>query len=103
MPFGPAGTKITVVHAEHSSELTWKNPATGKDEFHVGGEPVGFIVEMENRFRLWHTGDPSVFGDMPEGRVLMQGPGRCAAAFSSDRDPVVSSRTWPRDRPAHGR
>ena len=64
MPFGPAGVKITAVHAEHSSELTWKNPATIKDEIHVGGEPVGFIVEMENGFRIWHMGDTSVFGDM---------------------------------------
>ena len=64
MPFGAAGVKITAVHAEHSSELTWKNPATGKDEIHVGGEPVGFIVEMENGFKIWHMGDTSVFGDM---------------------------------------
>jgi L-ascorbate metabolism protein UlaG (beta-lactamase superfamily) len=27
-PFGPSGPKITAVHAEHSSELVWKNPAT---------------------------------------------------------------------------
>ncbi|HVO90352.1 MAG TPA: MBL fold metallo-hydrolase [Casimicrobiaceae bacterium] len=33
--------KITAVHAEHSSELLWHNPATDKDETHVGGEPVG--------------------------------------------------------------
>ena len=64
MPFGPGGVKISAVHAEHSSELTWKNPATGKDEIHVGGEPVGFILEMENGFKIWHMGDTSVFGDM---------------------------------------
>ncbi|MFC5499849.1 metal-dependent hydrolase [Caenimonas terrae] len=62
--FGPGGVKITAVHAEHSSELTWKNPATGKDEIHVGGEPVGFILEMENGFKIWHMGDTAVFGDM---------------------------------------
>jgi L-ascorbate metabolism protein UlaG (beta-lactamase superfamily) len=64
MPFGPAGVKITAVHAEHSSELAYKNPATGKDEVHVGGEPVGFILEMENGFKVWHMGDTGVFGDM---------------------------------------
>jgi L-ascorbate metabolism protein UlaG (beta-lactamase superfamily) len=64
MPFGPAGVKITAVHAEHSSELAYKNPATGKDEVHVGGEPVGFILEMENGFKIWHMGDTGVFGDM---------------------------------------
>ena len=64
MPFGPNGVKITAVRAEHSSEIGWKNPATGKDEVHVGGEPVGYIVEMENGFKLWHMGDTGVFGDM---------------------------------------
>ena len=63
-PFGPNGVKITAVHAEHSSELVWKNPATGKDETHFGGEPVGYILETENGFRLWHMGDTGLFGDM---------------------------------------
>ena len=63
-PFGPQGVKITAVHAEHSSELGYKNPATGKDEVHPGGEPVGFIVEMENGFKVWHMGDTAMFGDM---------------------------------------
>ena len=63
-PFGPTGPKITAVHAEHSSELAWKNPATNKDEVQPGGEPVGFIIEMENGFKIWHMGDTAVFGDM---------------------------------------
>ena len=62
-PIGP-NVKITLVHAEHSSELVWRNPATGKDEVHVGGEPGGFIIEFENGFKLWHMGDTGVFGDM---------------------------------------
>ncbi len=62
-PFGPAGVKITAVRAEHSSELGWKD-AAGKDQVYPGGEPVGFIVEMENGFKLWHMGDTGVFGDM---------------------------------------
>jgi L-ascorbate metabolism protein UlaG (beta-lactamase superfamily) len=62
-PIGP-GIRITMVHAEHSSELVWHNPATDKDETHVGGEPCGFIIEFENGFRLWHMGDTGVFGDM---------------------------------------
>jgi L-ascorbate metabolism protein UlaG (beta-lactamase superfamily) len=56
--------KITAVHAEHSSELVWHNPATDKDETHVGGEPVGYIIELENGFKIYHTGDTAVFGDM---------------------------------------
>lgn len=63
-PWGPAGPKITAVRAEHASELVWKNTATAKDETHFGGEPVGYIVEMENGFRIWHMGDTALFGDM---------------------------------------
>jgi L-ascorbate metabolism protein UlaG (beta-lactamase superfamily) len=63
MPFG-SGVKVTQVHAEHDSELTWTNPATGKRETHNGGEPVGYIVEMENGFKIWHMGDTGVFGDI---------------------------------------
>lgn len=62
-PFGPTGPKITAVRAEHSSELGWKD-AAGKDQVYPGGEPVGFIIEMENGFKVWHMGDTGVFGDM---------------------------------------
>ncbi|MEI6733380.1 MAG: metal-dependent hydrolase [Comamonadaceae bacterium] len=58
------GIKVTAVHAEHSSVLVWKNAATGKDETHVGGEPLGFIIELENGFRIYHMGDSGLFGDM---------------------------------------
>lgn len=64
MPFGPKGVKITATRAEHSSEFVWKNPATTKDEVHVGGEPVGFVIEMENGFKIYHMGDTGLFGDM---------------------------------------
>lgn len=62
-PLGP-DIKITMVHAEHSSELVWHNPATDKDETHVGGEPVGFIIELENGFKIYHMGDTGLFSDM---------------------------------------
>ncbi len=58
------GIKVTAVHAEHSSVIVWKNPASGKDEAHYGGEPVGFIIELENGFKIWHMGDTGPFGDM---------------------------------------
>ena len=64
MPFGASGAKITAVRAEHASEFVWKNPVTNKDEAHYGGEPVGYILEMENGFKIWHMGDTAVFGDM---------------------------------------
>ena len=62
-PLGP-GIRITMVHAEHSSELVWRNPGTGKYEVHVGGEPVGFLIELENGFRVYHMGDTALFSDM---------------------------------------
>lgn len=58
------GIKVTAVHAEHSSVFVWHNPATNKDETHPGGEPVGYIIELENGFKIWHMGDTGVFGDM---------------------------------------
>jgi L-ascorbate metabolism protein UlaG (beta-lactamase superfamily) len=62
-PWGPSGVKITATHAEHSSELAWKD-ADGKDQVLVGGEPVGYVIEMENGFRIYHSGDTGLFGDM---------------------------------------
>jgi L-ascorbate metabolism protein UlaG (beta-lactamase superfamily) len=58
------GIMVTAVHAEHSSVFVWRNPATGKDETHPGGEPIGWIIELENGFRVYHAGDTAVFGDM---------------------------------------
>jgi len=58
------GVKITATHAEHSSEILWTNPATNKPESHIGGEPVGFIIELENGFKIYHMGDTGIFGDM---------------------------------------
>ena len=58
------GIKVTAVRAEHSSIYVWRNPATSKDETHPGGEPFGYIIELENGFRIWHMGDTGVFGDM---------------------------------------
>ncbi len=58
------GLKITMVKAEHSSLFAWKNPATGKIESHYGGEPVGFIIELENGQKIYHMGDTGLFSDM---------------------------------------
>ena len=58
------GIKVTAVRAEHSSIYVWRNPATGKDETHPGGEPIGWIIELENGLRIYHAGDTGVFGDM---------------------------------------
>jgi L-ascorbate metabolism protein UlaG (beta-lactamase superfamily) len=58
------GVKITQTHAEHSSELLWTDAATKKQETLTGGEPVGFIIELENGFKIYHMGDTGLFGDM---------------------------------------
>jgi len=58
------GIKVTAVHAEHSSVYVWRNPVSNKDETHPGGEPVGWLIELENGFRIYHAGDTAAFGDM---------------------------------------
>jgi L-ascorbate metabolism protein UlaG (beta-lactamase superfamily) len=62
-PLGDA-IKITMTRAEHSSEFKWTNPDTKQMEIHVGGEPAGFIIELENGFKIYHMGDTGLFGDM---------------------------------------
>lgn len=58
------GVKVTAVQAEHSSLLVWKNPATDKMESHPAGEPMGYIIQLENGFKIWHMGDTGLFSDM---------------------------------------
>ena len=58
------GIKVTAVKAEHSNLLVWKNPATDKLESHPAGEAMGYIIQLENGFKIWHMGDTGLFGDM---------------------------------------
>jgi L-ascorbate metabolism protein UlaG (beta-lactamase superfamily) len=58
------GIRVTMTRAEHSSEYRWTNPQTGRQEIHVGGEPAGFVIELENGFRIYHMGDTGLFGDL---------------------------------------
>ena len=62
----PFGTPLTIIQtrAEHSSELTITDPATRKATTYPGGEPAGFIIELENGFKIYHMGDTGLFGDM---------------------------------------
>ena len=55
---------ITEVHAEHSSELLWADPVTKKPTTYPAGEPVGFIIQLENGFTIYDMGDTALFGDM---------------------------------------
>lgn len=62
-PLGPQ-IKFNMVRAEHSSEYRWTDPATKKVQVMPGGEPVGWIIELENGFKIYHMGDTGLFGDM---------------------------------------
>jgi L-ascorbate metabolism protein UlaG (beta-lactamase superfamily) len=55
-----AGIKVTMVRAEHSSGDIYG----GVEAPLYLGEPVGFVVELENGFRFYYAGDTDVFGDM---------------------------------------
>ena len=65
-PIRPLGDGITVtmVRAEHSSEFVFKDPVTGKRAVFPGGEPAGYVIEMEDGKKIYHAGDTGVFGDM---------------------------------------
>jgi L-ascorbate metabolism protein UlaG (beta-lactamase superfamily) len=58
------GIRITMVHAEHSSEVVHTDPDSKRKTVHPGGEPCGYIVELENGFTIYHAGDTGVFADM---------------------------------------
>ena len=92
------GIKVTAVRAEHSSVINWKNPETQRDEIHPGGEPVGFIIELENGFKIYHMGDTGLFGDMKmiadyykPDLVLMPIGGNFTMAPD---DAAFAARTW---------
>jgi L-ascorbate metabolism protein UlaG (beta-lactamase superfamily) len=53
------GVKVTATHAYHSSSIQ-----TEDGSVIYGGEPMGYIVEFESGFKLYHAGDTAIFGDM---------------------------------------
>ena len=55
-----AGLRVTMTGASHSAG-DWN--ADGETTLYLG-EPAGFVIEMENGFRVYHAGDTDVFGDM---------------------------------------
>ena len=64
-PINPLpGITVTMVHAEHSSSIVHNDPATKAKSVHNGGEPAGYIIELENGFKLYHAGDTGIFSDM---------------------------------------
>jgi L-ascorbate metabolism protein UlaG (beta-lactamase superfamily) len=55
-----AGLKVTMTGADHSAG-DWN--ASDETTLYLG-EPAGFVVELENGFRIYHAGDTQAFGDM---------------------------------------
>ena len=53
------GVKVTATNAFHSSSIQTEDGGSI-----YAGEPMGFVVEFESGFRLYHAGDTAVFGDM---------------------------------------
>ncbi len=64
-PIGPA-IKVHMVPAEHSSsvDVAVMKPESTGIKLVEGGVAVGYVIEFENGFRIYHTGDTDVFGDM---------------------------------------
>ena len=64
------GLNVTMVHADHSAGdwLPAGEPMMGWAKTSEGplylGDPVGFIVELEDGLRVYFAGDTDVFGDM---------------------------------------
>jgi len=64
-PLGPA-IKIHMVPAKHTSMLDMKDLKadwTGVSFIDVGAA-VGYVIELENGFKIYHSGDTDVFSDM---------------------------------------
>lgn len=55
------GIAFTMVHAEHTSSAP---------DGTYAGEPVGFVIQFENGFKVYFSGDTDVFGDMALIREL---------------------------------
>jgi len=65
-PLGP-GIKIHMVPASHTSSVDMielDHPEWNGPRLLEGGSAVGYVIELENGFKIYHTGDTDVFGDM---------------------------------------
>jgi L-ascorbate metabolism protein UlaG (beta-lactamase superfamily) len=61
-----AGCKVHMVHAVHSCGIQ------DGDRIIYGGEAAGYVIELENGFKLYHAGDTAVFSDMALIGKLLQ-------------------------------
>lgn len=63
------GIKVHMVPAEHSSSVSLRTfelwgPESKAPRHIAGGAAVGYVIELENEFTIYHSGDTDVFGDM---------------------------------------
>lgn len=107
LPMNKGGTqtvaqevRVTMVAADHSGGILDDTFTLGAV---YGGEPAGFVVELENGFRLYHAGDTNLFGDMrwigelyrpdvallPIGGLFTMGPREAAVAARLTGAPLV--------------
>jgi L-ascorbate metabolism protein UlaG (beta-lactamase superfamily) len=53
-----SGLAITMVHADHSCGIS------DGDKIVYGGEASGYVIELEDGYKIYHAGDTAVFSDM---------------------------------------
>ncbi|MDQ3238555.1 MAG: metal-dependent hydrolase, partial [Actinomycetota bacterium] len=53
------GIKVTATNAFHSSSIALDDGSSI-----YAGEPMGYVIEFESGFKLYHAGDTCLFGDM---------------------------------------
>ncbi len=109
-----AGLRVTMTGADHSAG-DWN--AGGETTLYLG-EPAGFVIELEDGYRIYHAGDTQAFGDMalirelhrpdlamlPDRRAFHDGPDRCGPRGRAPRRAATSCRsTTARSRSSPGR
>lgn len=53
------GIKVTMLHADHSCGIQ-----DDDGSIIYGGEAVGYLITLENGFKVYQSGDTAIFGDM---------------------------------------
>jgi L-ascorbate metabolism protein UlaG (beta-lactamase superfamily) len=61
-----AGCRVHMTQAIHSCGIT------DGDQIIYGGEAAGYVIELPDGFKLYHSGDTAVFGDMALIRKLLE-------------------------------
>lgn len=59
-----AGARVTFVRAIHSGNLLLSKPPETGPVTVPGGNPAGFVLEIENGPTIYHTGDTDLYSDM---------------------------------------